>query len=97
MAEQFRFEGFEPTHSLQAFAKEMMWKVESGSPSRSAQTGTLTKKDGQYSGTIKVSSDSGVFLAESEGADPKAVLQELYEGISSKLDDWKKTRFEDED
>ena len=93
MAQNFIFHGFDPSAELLTITKDILWKVEGESPSKACNMAKITKVANGYTGMIKISSLSGVFIAESENAAPEVVANELYKKIHSELDNWKDSRF----
>lgn len=88
----FKFEGFEPTSELKARAKDVLWHVEEKAPSQSFHHAILKKTEVGYTGSIKVSSQVGVFEAEFSDHTPETVLDSLYKKIKKDLSLWKKDR-----
>lgn len=88
----FKFEGFEPTSDLRAFAKDVLWHVEEKAPSQSFHHAILKKTSKGYTGSIKVSSEVGIFEAEFSHETPETVLEALYKKIKKDLSLWKKDR-----
>lgn len=88
----FKFEGFEPTSDIKALAKDVLWHVEEKAPSQSFHHAILKKTDEGYTGSIKVSSQVGIFEAEFSDRTPETVLETLYKKIKKDLSLWKKDR-----
>lgn len=92
MSEKFKFEGFEPTDEIRAYAKEVLWYVQDKSPWQSARQAMLRKTEKGYLGLMKISSMVGVFSTEFTADDPKQAIEGLYEKIGEILSTWSRQR-----
>ncbi|MAE75125.1 MAG: hypothetical protein CL675_13615 [Bdellovibrionaceae bacterium] len=88
----FQFEGFEPTQDLKRLTKDIWWKLEEQSPSRSARTASLSKTDKGFLGKIRVATLDGEYLAETTADDATQAVEQLFHQIQGELDRWREHR-----
>ena len=91
-SDNFEFKGFNPSDDLKIYGKEVYCLIEGKAPSESKKTAFISKTNKGYEGSVRVSSASGLFKANSENRSAKSLIDELYQKMSLQFLDWSQTR-----
>ena len=91
-SDNFVFKGFNPSDDLKIYCKEVYCRIEDKAPSESKKTAFISKTNKGYEGTVRVSSASGLFKANSKNPSAKSLIDELYQKMSLQFLDWSQTR-----
>ena len=91
-SDNFVFKGFDPSDDLKIYCKEVYCLIEGKAPSESKKTACISKTNTGYEGSVRVSSASGLFKANSESPSAKSLIDELYQKMSLQFLDWSQTR-----
>lgn len=94
MFESFHFEGFDPSHELQLFAKRSLWQLDAEAPSDSSSDAVICKTSSGYEGRLNIVSSTGAFRARVTGSTPEKVINYLCDKVRTQLYSWRKRRFD---